>query len=288
MKKIILLILLSLSLQLTIAQEILISSFDTGIEDWSVSGGGLYYHNSSGNPGGFIEFEDLEDGAGYLVAPNMFLGDLSPYTLGTIRFDLINTIDNGQNMLSMYGLMRISSLDNYVELNVVPNELIPDWTTFTIPLNANSWGVSETAWDSILNDVTEIRIILDAQWNYNDRVGLDNFSIEPYGLGITEDPYGNPLSNQTLSQNYPNPFNLVTTIKYTIPSATFSKAFSELPVILKVYNYLGIEIAPLVNEQKSAGEYEVEFNAKGLTSGIYFYTLQVRDFIKTQKMLLIK
>jgi len=95
-------------------------------------------------------------------------------------------------------------------------------------------------------------------------------------------------SEFALCQNYPNPFNSVTTIKYTIPSATFSKVPSELPVILKVYNYLGIEIATLVNEQKSAGEYEVEFNAKGLTSGIYFYTFQAGNYMETQKMIVNK
>lgn len=59
-------------------------------------------------------------------------------------------------------------------------------------------------------------------------------------------------------------------------------------VNLKVYDVLGNEVATLVNEEKSAGEYEIEFNASGLTSGIYFYQLKAGAFTQTEKMLLIK
>ena len=88
----------------------------------------------------------------------------------------------------------------------------------------------------------------------------------------------------TLSQNYPNPFNPSTTIKYAISSRQF--------VSLKVFDVLGKEVATLVNEEKSAGNYEVEFNVvssnKNPASGIYFYQLKAGDFVETKKMLLIK
>ncbi len=71
----------------------------------------------------------------------------------------------------------------------------------------------------------------------------------------------NPSSFQ-LEQNYPNPFNPSTSLKYTVSSPQ--------SVLLKVYDVLGNEVATLVNEEKPAGTYEVEFNANGLTSGIYF------------------
>jgi parallel beta-helix repeat protein len=83
-----------------------------------------------------------------------------------------------------------------------------------------------------------------------------------------------------LYQNYPNPFNPVTSIKYTIGIRQF--------ISLKVYDILGNEIATFVNEEKSAGEYEVEFNASNLPSGIYFYQLKVGNFIDTKKMILLK
>lgn len=90
-----------------------------------------------------------------------------------------------------------------------------------------------------------------------------------------------------LAQNYPNPFNPATTIKYSIPVETHR---SMLPqnVILKVFDILGREVATLVNKEQSAGNYEVTFNARNLTSGMYFYKLETPEFSKIMKMILIK
>ncbi|MDZ7625551.1 MAG: LamG-like jellyroll fold domain-containing protein [Ignavibacteriaceae bacterium] len=84
----------------------------------------------------------------------------------------------------------------------------------------------------------------------------------------------------SISQNYPNPFNPSTTIRYSIPNGSV--------VTIKVYDVLGTEVATLVNEDKSAGSYEVDFNASQLSSGIYFYKLQAGSFVETKKMILIK
>jgi hypothetical protein len=84
----------------------------------------------------------------------------------------------------------------------------------------------------------------------------------------------------SLEQNYPNPFNPSTTIKYSIPEAS--------KVILKLYNLLGEEVATLVNEEKVAGYYMVEFNAVNLPSGVYFYRIQAGHFVQTRKMILMK
>lgn len=83
-----------------------------------------------------------------------------------------------------------------------------------------------------------------------------------------------------LSQNYPNPFNPVTNIEFSLPQNTFVK--------LKVFDLLGREIANLVNENLSAGEYKYDFNASALPSGIYFYKLETENFSETKKMVLIK
>ncbi len=84
----------------------------------------------------------------------------------------------------------------------------------------------------------------------------------------------------SLEQNYPNPFNPTTNIQYTMGSKQF--------VSLKVYDVLGNEIATLVNEEKSAGNYKVEFSNKNISSGIYFYVLQAGSFIETKKMILLQ
>ncbi len=88
------------------------------------------------------------------------------------------------------------------------------------------------------------------------------------------------VSSFLLMQNYPNPFNPSTTINYQIPALNF--------VTLKVYDVLGNEVVTLVNEEKPAGEYEVEFNASSLSSGIYFYRLQAGSFVETKKMVLLR
>ena len=81
--------------------------------------------------------------------------------------------------------------------------------------------------------------------------------------------------NSDLEQNYPNPFNPSTKIRYTIPNVIASGAKQSQLVTLKVYDVLGNEVATLVDEYKSVGKYEANFNANALTSGIYFYKLQV-------------
>ncbi|MHC1737840.1 MAG: YCF48-related protein [Ignavibacteriaceae bacterium] len=83
-----------------------------------------------------------------------------------------------------------------------------------------------------------------------------------------------------LSQNYPNPFNPTTSIKYSINSGSI--------VALKVYDILGRELMTLVNEEKTAGNHVVTFNAKDLSSGIYIYTLVTPQGVTSRKMSLIK
>jgi hypothetical protein len=99
-----------------------------------------------------------------------------------------------------------------------------------------------------------------------------------------------------LEQNYPNPFNPTTKIRYSIAASPKSspKERTLNEVRLKVYDILGNEIVTLVDEQKEAGYYEVEFStgsfgdATQLASGVYFYRLQAGSFISTKKMLLLR
>ncbi len=88
------------------------------------------------------------------------------------------------------------------------------------------------------------------------------------------------LLNYTLTQNYPNPFNPSTTIGYSLPQNSF--------VQLKVYDMLGREVANLVNKSQVIGNYQIEFDATNLTSGIYFYRLQSGNFTETKKLILLR
>ena len=80
--------------------------------------------------------------------------------------------------------------------------------------------------------------------------------------------------------NYPNPYNPTTTISYSIKE--------QGNVQITVYDALGRKVADLVNEIKQPGSYSALFNGSNLTSGIYFYTMKVNDFMETKKMLLTK
>jgi photosystem II stability/assembly factor-like uncharacterized protein len=89
-----------------------------------------------------------------------------------------------------------------------------------------------------------------------------------------------PKFDFILEQNYPNPFNPTTTIRYSLPEKQL--------VTLRIYNSLGEMVSELVNEVKEAGIYEIEFNASGFPSGIYFYRIISGKFIETRKMILLR
>ncbi len=110
-------------------------------------------------------------------------------------------------------------------------------------------------------------------------------------IGAQESPLCNPITNIessyselpdkfSLEQNYPNPYNPSTKIKYSVPQSS--------NVVIKVFDILGNEIETLVNDEKPVGNYEVEFDATVLPSGIYFYRLQAGDYVDTKKMILLR
>lgn len=123
-----------------------------------------------------------------------------------------------------------------------------------------------------LNSVTKLKVLSNfAQTLYDNNfqsvVSVNNISTEiPDGF--------------MLRQNYPNPFNPETNIEFEIPVSGL--------VTLKVYNMLGMEVGELVNEILTPGTFRYNFNAAGLSSGVYFYRLNAGDIIQTKKMILLK
>ena len=87
-------------------------------------------------------------------------------------------------------------------------------------------------------------------------------------------------SNYKLNFNYPNPFNPVTMINYQLPMSS--------NVELSIYNILGQKVITLVNEKQNAGYHQVEWDASGLASNVYYYRIEVGNFVQTRKMIYLK
>jgi probable HAF family extracellular repeat protein len=131
---------------------------------------------------------------------------------------------------------------------------------------------------------TALDISSDSQYivgyGLNGITGQDEgYLLAVSGTSSVDESQSNP-GNFVLYQNYPNPFNPSTTIKFQVPNSSF--------VNLKVFDILGNEVTTLVNEEKATGNYEVNFEAKVLSSGIYFYKLQAGSFVETKKMIMIR
>ena len=144
----------------------------------------------------------------------------------------------------------------------------------------DTWLITSYQLDS-LGRIREIEEDQNGKLFFGTNKGLYNVDI------ITAVENGeNPLipNEFSLSQNYPNPFNPTTTIQYELPTTAL--------VTLKIYDILGSEVATLVNEEKPAGTYEVEFSASGggsnLASGIYIYRLTSSGFTASKKLILLK
>lgn len=138
-------------------------------------------------------------------------------------------------------------------------------------------GYQWTLSDSILSS-TDYKIKISSIDGTLEDISENNFTIVygPSDVERTKDF----VNDYRLEQNYPNPFNPTTKIEFNIPESGF--------VSLKIYNILGNEIATLINEEKTAGGYRVDFDATKLPSGVYFYTLKAGSFSQTRKMLLLK
>lgn len=118
------------------------------------------------------------------------------------------------------------------------------------------------------------------QLQTNISVILKNIFNEKTVSDLDESTHGQSPRRFDLKQNYPNPFNPRTTINYELPSTNY--------VELKIHDILGQEVATLVAGPQTAGKYQVNWDAHAFASGIYYYRLQVGDFIRTKKLVLIK
>ncbi|MEO8666254.1 MAG: YCF48-related protein [Ignavibacteria bacterium] len=149
---------------------------------------------------------------------------------------------------------------------------------------ARHWAVSfdtGMSWTTIpVTDSAEIYSVDFTDSLHGWAFGLDGVILKyTYITNITNENLNIP-SSVTLFQNYPNPFNPKTKINYELKIADF--------VSLKIFDVQGKEIQTLVNENKVAGSYTIDFKAENLPSGIYYYKLETGNFSQTKKLILLK
>lgn len=182
------------------------------------------------------------------------------------------------------------------------NNGFPDWSVSSIVIDSNDnilaalngYGVYRSIdngenWTEFNNGLSDLRAIIFGINNKNEIfLGTTNDKTPPTEGGnifkIATTTSVNEISNTApnsfiLWQNYPNPFNPSTKIKLSVPYEDY--------VSLKIYNILGQEITTLFSGKLPSGQYEFQWNAQDLPSGIYFCRFQSRHFIKTIKMILL-
>lgn len=213
-----------------------------------------------------INFETLPDSFALAVHPD------TPATNANIN------ISGNSN----YAQMTTSSIigGTAISLNIFNLSARP---TFHFPegrhtLGAVRWDI--LTWGSCIDPtILQNSAVFDTltALAYNTGWGLSDTSCIP--IGVTKISQNVPVEYK-LYQNYPNPFNPSTTIKFDVAKT------SDVKVV--IYDALGREVEQLVNEQLSAGTYEVRWNAFNNASGVYFYTIMTKDYVHTNKMILMK
>ncbi|MDX2442907.1 MAG: T9SS type A sorting domain-containing protein [Bacteroidales bacterium] len=145
-------------------------------------------------------------------------------------------------------------------------------------------SINETALEFISNDFLQSNTTYD--WTVIVSDGTDTIA-SPDTLSFTtpvassiEENFDWNSQKYSLSQNFPNPFTSNTTILFNIPVRE--------SITLKVYDHLGREVLILIDEEKPAGGYKIEFDASSLDNGLYFYRFQAGDYVDTKTMILLK
>jgi len=212
-------------------------------------------------------------------------------TQGYYKISRVNPVFVGSNNESMFGIWIYGELSGNIleywfkdsENNVYSYQIDT--------LNFTGWKMKDVKLSNIsLGNLTfeGIGIKQVTSANTSGTIYIDNAQYD--FTTLVENDINNIPIEYLLLQNYPNPFNPSTTIKYSIPSqkTPLLRGVGGVFVTLKIYDILGREVETLVNKQQKACNYEVNFDASNLSSGIYFYRLQSVDFVESKKMILIK
>ncbi len=174
-------------------------------------------------------------------------------------------------VINMYGFKDASNL-----IRVVVNETA-GYKVFKTTNLGSSWTQETLPSQGSLNGLQHMQFV-DQNLGYAGG-GVGTFF--RWGPPVGVEPVSHNIPNSyLLEQNYPNPFNPTTTIKYSLPNASF--------VTLKIFDAVGNEIKTIVNSNQPAGNYIEYVDMSSFASGIYFYTINAGNFTETKKMIMIK
>jgi hypothetical protein len=199
--------------------------------------------------------------------------------IGNIHIFIKN---EGSSALQMR-IVILSATGSCSSVNPISVPISSGWIAVNFPVSATA--LTGGTVNTILTNVTEIRLLHRSTPGttgdpISAQLGIDNITATSTPTNVDNNPSEAPLAFH-LYQNYPNPFNPTTMINYELPIKSF--------VAIKVYNILGKEVATLVNaEMQAEGMHSVQFNASGLSSGIYFYHLDAGNNTKVKQLVFLK
>lgn len=236
-----------------------------------------------------------EDGNVYVTGISQGMGTDNDYT--TVKY---NSMGEQQWAVPYNGQSNGSDIASHITLDHLGDIYVTGYSNNNIEYSTikyNKQGVQqwEVNFDYLNYQDSPTDLLVDNSGNvvvagYSSKAGEEwIWSIVKYNqpgfipLDVKDEI--TPPSEFVLYQNYPNPFNPTTKIRYTIPTVgTLLMKFVQL----KIYDVLGNEVAKLVDEEKPAGSHEVNFDAKSLSSGVYYYRLKAGEFVQTKKLILMK
>lgn len=258
-----------------------------------VLGSGVIHAN------GTYEIPNLPPDTSYIAAyPNSTLDYVPTYYPSTIDWEnAITVVPNGSVSNININVFRINNssstglISGGVYRSVVADTNVIDYAVVYAKLG----GVFKSFSSSISNGDYDIKNLVNGTYEIHaSRLGYQsqtfqhivsaaadslNIFMSPFVVGVSQNGSTIP-SGYELKQNYPNPFNPATKISYNVPKGSIVK--------LTIYDITGRLMSVLLNNFQNAGSYNVDFNASTLSSGVYFYTIQVGDFKDTKKMMLLK
>lgn len=276
---------------------------NAGFEDWDANGNPVGWKATNAPPSYTTIIKTADSHSGSWAAK----GDVVPFSIFTIGPSLIS----GEEAQGIPVNFRPAAIEGYYKFISIQDDYLQVQANFKkngiyigggannlTPANTyTKFSIANSFINADVPDSVVIAIFIASTTGLG-HVGSIMY-IDDLTWGSATDVNDNNVQTPNefkLEQNYPNPFNPITKIRYAIPGLGGATHLGEGQaeagggglVMLKVYDVLGNEVATLVDGYKPTGNYEIDYDASNLASGIYLYKIQTGTFVDMKKMALIK